>query len=409
MHRVEQSKQSNGSKGTQQESQNVQMPRFSSKFCQLVPEAKQFSFLVQALPIVSMDKLKVIHLHSQRASKLVVHPATMVSFSRGLNLILARIILNSIFIYDSSSTLRAASRDICAGAEHVFELDTYLSSNTPDYPFMKGLLYDLKCKSMTTEKGTEGGPTTFSESCDIENFKSKLLLHYVSESKQGSCFKSLFLSRYAKNLTAAHIREGQLLSTRLGDIIRSQRAYSQFQIYPHLTSDQRNIHQLSLIPSINWVQITIYNLPYKYELMAYIRRKSIMKFDQDDSLKWYRATQSFLSYDEENTIDPTNTITPMEDCDCIISSDHIESIMYVLVDHWIKMSFFYHVTDFTMYNSHTPQKQQKHATQRFPMYTRPEKIDGISIKRIEDAFLLHYNLSGPREQNIIPYIGENQI
>lgn len=410
MQAAEQSKVSNE---TKQEGQNAQTLKFySSKLSQLVPEARQFSFLVQALPIVSMSKLRALSLYHYRSHIFAIHPAAMVTFSRGLNLILARIILNSIFVHDSSSTLRSTNRDICAGAEHAFELDPYLSNTTiPDYPLMKNLLYSLKRATAKAEKAMERSSTSFDESCEIENLKSKLLLHYVSESKYGSCCRRLVLSRYAKSLTAVHIREGQLLCIRLADIFRSQRAHSQCQLYPHLTPDQKNVHQLSLIPFINWVQVLIYNLPYKYELMLYIRSRSIMDITKDNLVMWHdNAPQSSppTAYNPKgtDTITHSNTEACIGDRDCTISADRLESGMYSLVDYWVRMSFFYHVTDFSVYDIDKPQNEQTHTTQHYPMYTRPEKIDGISIKKLEEAFLLRYNLQGPREQDVLLYIGE---
>ena len=394
---------------TEQEKQGAQVPKYCpTRFYQLVPEAKAFSFLVQSLPIVSMDALRKISSNTKYANRCIVHPAAMVIFSRGLNLILARIILNSIFVHDSSSTLRSINRDICIGANEVFEMDPYLNKSTiaSSYPIMKSLLYSLKTASMNIERGGERVSKSYDESNEVEKFKSRLLLHYVSKSELGSGCRSLVLSRYAKSLTAVHIREGLRLHVRSADLLRVQRAYASLQMAPRLTTEQMDIHQLSLIPCINWVQVLIYNLPYKYELMLYIRSKYLMKFGNEGLTKLQDATATPPGYASRSASDLYGAEPRIGELECTISADNIESSIYSLVDYWIKMSFFFHVTDFSIYTKDKPQGEEDHTSQPFPMYTRPQMIDGISIKKLEEALLLRYNLPGPREQDTILYIGE---
>lgn len=401
--------QSRTSTEAQSEKQGTQGARlYPTKFCQLVPEAKYFSFLVQALPIVSMDRLRRISSNGKYANRCIVHPATMVIFSRGLNLILARIILNSIFVYDSSSTLRSINRDICIGADEVFEMDPYLNKSTiaRDYPLMKNLLYSLKTSGMKEERGVERVSKSYDESNEIEKFKFKLLLHYVSKSELGSGCRSLVLSRYAKSLTAVHVREGLRLHVRFTDVLRLPRVYALSQMPPRLTTEQLDIHQLSIIPCINWVQVLVYNLPYKYELMTHIRNGYLVRLITEGWIKSQDTSYISKGNNSRGASDLYNTESRIGELECTISTDNIECSIYFLIDYWIRMSFFFHVTDFGICNKDKPQQEREHASQRFPMYTRPQLIDGISIKKLEEALVLRYNLPIPREHDTIPYIGE---
>ncbi|KAE8303193.1 hypothetical protein GL50803_0016089 [Giardia duodenalis] len=405
--------QSKASSEAQQEKQGTQgVKLYPAKFHQLVPEAKYFSFLVQALPIVSMDRLRRISSGGKYANRCVIHPAAMVLFSRGLNLILARIILNSIFVYDSSSTLRSINRDICIGADEVFEMDPYLNKSTiaRDYPLMKNLLYSLKASAMKEERGGERVSRSYDESNEVEKFKSKLLLHYVSKSELGSGCRSLVLSRYAKSLTTVHIREGLRLHVRFADVLRLPRVYALSQMPPRLTTEQLDVHQLSIIPCINWVQILVYNLPYKYEVMTHIRNGYLMRLVTEGWIKLQDTASTSQGSNPRGVLDFYNADSSTEsrigELECIIPTDSIEYSIYFLVDYWIRMSFFFHVTDFEICNKDRPQQEQEYTPQNFPMHVRPQLIDGISIRKLEEALLMRYNLPIPREYDNIPYIGE---